>query len=111
MVDIDPAELEKPTVRPDLPICADAGYFLRGLTVQVGLLDIAPWREYCRKMRAKYPPLREFSINPADKVHPYLFMEKLSQILPPESRVVASNGTACVAFFRHLKARRGNGFY
>ena len=77
------------------------------MTAQVGLLDIAPWREYCRKMRAKYPPLREFSINPADKVHPYLFMEKLSQILPPESRVVASNGTACVAFFQAFESKAG----
>lgn len=107
VVDIDPSELKKPTVRPDLPICADAGDFLRGLTAQVGLLDIAPWREYCRKMRAKYPPLREFSINQSDKVHPYLFMEKLSQILPPESRVVASNGTACVAFFQAFESKAG----
>ena len=29
VVDIDPAELEKPTVRPDLGIPADAGAFLR----------------------------------------------------------------------------------
>ncbi|WP_428061400.1 thiamine pyrophosphate-binding protein [Candidatus Avelusimicrobium stercoris] len=107
VVDIDPAELKKPTVRPDLPICADAGDFLRQVTAQVGLLDIAPWREYCRQMRAKYPPLREFSINPADKVHPYLFMEKLSQILPPKSRVVASNGTACVAFFQAFESKAG----
>lgn len=107
VVEIDEAELKKPTVRPDLPICADAGDFLRQVTALVGLLDIAPWREYCRQMRAKYPPLREFSINPADKVHPYLFMEKLSQILPQKSRVVASNGTACVAFFQAFESKAG----
>ena len=31
IVDIDPAELEKPTVTPDLPICADAKDFIKAL--------------------------------------------------------------------------------
>ena len=107
VVDIDEAELNKPTIRPDLAVCADAGEFLRQITAQTQRLDIAPWREYCRRMRAKYPPLREFAIQAQDKIHPYLFMEKLSQILPPASRVVASNGTACVAFFQAFESKAG----
>ena len=107
VVDIDEAELNKPTIRPDLAVCADAGEFLRQITAQAQRLDIAPWREYCRRMRAKYPPLGEFAIQAQDKIHPYLFMEKLSQILPPASRVVASNGTACVAFFQAFESKAG----
>ena len=34
-------------------------------------------------------------------------MEKLSQILPQKSRVVASNGTACVAFFQAFESKAG----
>ncbi len=35
MVDIDEIELKKPSLRPDLPICADAGRFLRSLLAKV----------------------------------------------------------------------------
>lgn len=108
VVDIDPAELQKPTVRPDVALCADVGQVLSSLTEQLtGPLAVEPWREYCRQMKAKYPPLREFSIQGQDKVHPYLFMQRLSRILPENARVVASNGTACVAFFQAFESKEG----
>ena len=108
VVDIDPAELQKPTVRPDVALCADVGQVLSSLTEQLtGPLAVEPWREYCRQMKAKYPPLREFSIQGQDKVHPYLFMQRLSRILPENARVVASNGTACVAFFQAFESKAG----
>ena len=108
VVDIDPAELQKPTVRPDVALCADVGQVLSSLTEQLtGPLAVEPWREYCRQMKAKYPPLREFSIQGQDKVHPYLFMQRLSLILPENARVVASNGTACVAFFQAFESKEG----
>lgn len=108
VVDIDPAELQKPTVHPDVALCADVGQVLSSLTEQLtGPLAVDPWREYCRQMKAKYPPLREFSIQGQDKVHPYLFMQRLSRILPENARVVASNGTACVAFFQAFESKAG----
>ena len=108
VVDIDPAELQKPTVHPDVALCADVGQVLSSLTEQLtGPLAVEPWREYCRQMKAKYPPLREFSIQGQDKVHPYLFMQRLSRILPENARVVASNGTACVAFFQAFESKEG----
>lgn len=108
VVDIDPAELQKPTLKPDLALCADVGMVLKKLTdAFVPQTHIAPWRAYCRAMREKYPALREFSIRPQDQVHPYLFMQTLSRVLPPNSRVAASNGTACVAFFQAFESQAG----
>lgn len=108
VVDIDPAELQKPTVRPDVALCADVGHVLFSLTgLLTGALAVEPWREYCRQMKAKYPPLREFSIAGQDRVHPYLFMQQLGRILPENARVVASNGTACVAFFQAFESKAG----
>lgn len=108
VVDIDPAELQKPTVRPDVALCADVGHALSCLTgLLTGALAVEPWREYCRQMKAKYPPLREFSIAGQDRVHPYLFMQQLGRILPENARVVASNGTACVAFFQAFESKEG----
>lgn len=108
VVDIDPAELQKPTVRPDVALCADVGHVLFSLTgLLTGALAVEPWREYCRQMKAKYPPLRDFSIAGQDRVHPYLFMQQLGRILPENARVVASNGTACVAFFQAFESKAG----
>lgn len=108
MVDIDPAELQKPTVKPDLPICADLKEVLprliKSLTRPLGKKG---WLEHCQKLRKQYPPLREFNPQPQDKVHPYLFMERLGHILPEGASVVASNGTACVAFFQAFAAKKG----
>lgn len=108
IVDIDPAELKKPTVKPDLPICGDLKNVLPELVKQLKKpLGEKTWLAHCQKLRQKYPPLREFTIKPADKIHPYYFMETLGQILPENTRVVASNGTACVAFFQAMDSKKG----
>ena len=101
IVDIDPAELKKTTVKPDLALCGDLRDILPQLTSHLNTpLGAKNWLTHCQSLRQKYPPLREFTIRPADKVHPYLFMEKLSTCLPANYPVVTSNGTACVAFFQ-----------
>lgn len=108
IVDIDPAELKKPTVRPDLPICADLRKVLPALVKQLKKpLGAKGWLVHCQALRQKYPPLREFTIKPTDKIHPYLFMETLGKSLHARYQVVASNGTACVAFFQSFPAKAG----
>lgn len=101
IVDIDKAELQKPTVRPDLPICADLKNVLPALVNRLKKpLGSATWLAHCQQLRKKYPPLREFTIHPEDKVHPYLFMDKLAAQLSPNMPVILSNATAFVAFFQ-----------
>ena len=107
IVDIDPAELKKPTVKPDLPICGDLRNVLPALVKQLKKpLGEKTWLAHCQKLRAKYPPLREFTIKPTDKIHPYYFMHTLGKILPENTPVVASNGTACVAFFQAMDSKK-----
>ena len=108
IVDIDPAELKKPTVKPDLPLCGDLKDILPALAAKLTKpLGDKTWLLHCQKLRAKYPPLREFTVKPADKIHPYYFMETLGKVLPENAQVVASNGTACVAFFQALAGKKG----
>ncbi len=108
IVDIDPAELQKPTVKPDIAICADLKtvlpYFIKHLPKPLGNNG---WLAHCQWLRKKYPPLREFSIRPQDNVHPYLFMQTLSRQASATTPVVASNGTACVAFFQAFETQKG----
>lgn len=58
VVDIDPNELEKPTLQPDIPLAMDAGQFIRECLsfLPVSLPSYAPWLERCREWRLKFPP-------------------------------------------------------
>ena len=108
IVDIDPAELKKPTIKPDLSICADLKQVLPALTARLKKpLGQKGWLTHCQALRKKYPPLREFTIRPDDKIHPYYFMQALGNVLGQEAHVVASNGTACVAFFQATQSKNG----
>ncbi|MBO4675201.1 MAG: thiamine pyrophosphate-binding protein [Elusimicrobiaceae bacterium] len=110
MVDIDPAELKKPTLHPDLAVCGNLKEilpkFIRLLSKPLGTKG---WLQHCQQLREQFSPLREFNIKETDRVHPYLFMQKLGKILPNYSTMVTSNGTSCVAFlqaFPHKKGQR-----
>ena len=83
MVDIDEIELKKPSLRPDLPICADAGEFLHSLLARVeadGItLAIDDWRTRCKGWKEKYPVcLPEYRDN-RDKVNSFYFVDRLSE--------------------------------
>ena len=58
MVDIDPTELVKKNVHPQLPICSDAGDFIRQLLQRKEKLSrnsCKEWLEQCRSLTEKYP--------------------------------------------------------
>ncbi len=103
VVDIDPAELEKPTVRPDFPIVADAGEFLDELTRQLAdtrLPDWQWWRGWCRERIERYPAVLPEQRVSSGLINPYFFIEELTKLLDDDAVVVAGNGTACVALFQ-----------
>ncbi|HVO30920.1 MAG TPA: thiamine pyrophosphate-binding protein, partial [bacterium] len=57
-VEIDPAELKKPTLKVDDPIHADAHAFLEEMKKQLGGVKLAPkpaWMDWCRERRRRYP--------------------------------------------------------
>lgn len=109
-VDIDPAELDKWTFRPDLAVCADAGMFL-------GLLDEAlsgkraeprrVWLDWCAERARRYPPATPTMLEDHGVVNPYAFCDALSDVLSDDDVVVSSNGAACVVPIQALRIRRG----
>ncbi len=108
-VDIDPAELAKPTFRPDLPVCCDAGLFLELLEELAGpgLAPKPDWLAWCRDRRARYPVVTPEQRQPAAGVNPYAFCEALSARLGPDDVIVSSNGAACVVPIQALDIRAG----
>ena len=58
VVDVDAEELKKPTVNPDMPICADAKAFLKRMNELLSdekLFTKEDWNECCRKWKKDYP--------------------------------------------------------
>ncbi|MCX5786122.1 MAG: thiamine pyrophosphate-binding protein [Elusimicrobia bacterium] len=110
VVDIDPAELVKPTVKPELPVCADVKDFMAALLAalpKAGAGDFSGWLAWCRERSVKYPVVLEEYKKLKTKVNPYHFIETLTGMLKPETSVVAGNGSACVCLFQAGIAHKG----
>lgn len=114
IVDNDPAELAKPTVKPDLAIEADAGAFLAELGRQLGetaLPDWHGWREWCAERKDRYPSVLPAQRSATGLVNPYHFIEILTKQLRDDAIVVAGNGSACVVLFQAAKVKAGQRFF
>ena len=108
-VDIDPVELKKPTVKADLPVCADLKDIIPAL------IDAAPeapankhreWLAWARERGPKFPVvLPEYRDH--EPCHPYVAMESLFAALAPDDAVVTGNGSACVVGFQTADLKRG----
>jgi acetolactate synthase-1/2/3 large subunit len=76
-VDIDPAELDKPTVKPDEKICADLKAFLEELERQMEGRSLPPkdarkWVAWCRERVERYPVVTDKQ-RKGKKINPYDF--------------------------------------
>jgi len=103
VVDIDAAELRKPTVKPDLPIEADLKKFLPSLVERWTVSPRQEWTEWlawAREKTSKYPGARPDQYAEKERINPYAFMERWTGALSSRAVVVAGNGTACVALFQ-----------
>lgn len=102
-VDIDAAELNKPTLTPDIKIHCDVGLFLETFThrcTHINTAHFAPWLAWCRERSDRYPPVLREECYPKAPVNPYLFARTLSETLPEGAVVVTANATANIVYFQ-----------
>ena len=114
IVDIDPAELQKPTLSPDLPVQADVADVLKTLLAQPAQTvpsAHSEWLRWCRERTEKYPVVLPEYWESANGVNPYVFMDTLFKKLPEEQIVVTGDGTACVMSFQAAEIKRGQRLY
>ena len=101
MVDIDRAEMKKPTLHVDMPVWADAKDFLLQMDRVIG--DAAPvntsegWLTTCQRWKTEYPAVlpRQWEEN-GKTANVYAFIRYLSSQLPENSLTAVSNGACCV---------------
>ena len=97
VVDIDEAELNKPTILPDLKVCVDLKDFLPQLVKLFPKLDLKNWLEFCKNLVKKYSfeNTKEYH-SKNNIINVYDFVYKLSQLMASGDILVAGNGSACV---------------
>lgn len=110
VVDIDAAELAKPTIKPEVRVHADAGQVIRGLLGAVWP-GAAPrhrtWVAWCAERKAKYPVVLDEYWTRENGVNPYCFGDALSKALAADDVIVTGDGTACIATFQSARLRAG----
>jgi len=115
MVDIDKAELAKPTLSIDLPVHAGLKEFLTLLEKR--LEDYCPvlahgtYVEWCKQRLLRYPVVLPEYWQKSSPINPYCFMHALFAELEERDIVVTGDGTACVASFQVADLKKGQRLY
>jgi acetolactate synthase I/II/III large subunit len=109
-VDIDPAELDKPFIKPDLPVESDLKVFLAELNRQLENWTPVPahreWLAWCRERVARYPVVQPKHRASASPINPYYFIELLFEGLGGDDIVVCGNATACIVPYQVAKLKK-----
>lgn len=93
IIDVDEDELKKPTLRIDVPICADIRMVIDDLLdTQITAPDCKDWLNYCNMLRNKFPVYLD-KFNNSSNVSPYYFIKNLYKILPDDSVIVLGNSS------------------
>ncbi len=111
-VDIDKEELSKPTVKPHLPVHADARLFLEELDRQITRRGKYPashsaWLDWCRQRVERYPVVLSRHRASKERINPYHFTEVLFEKLRADDVIVCGNGSACVIPFQAGRIKKG----
>lgn len=110
MVDVDRAEMEKPTLCINMPIHANLSEFIDKLfdrTAGVNLPDFKEWQAWGRKIENKLPSLFEDNPSVQGYVSSYVFADELFKQLQTGDVVVTGNGTAYTSTYQAMKVKEG----
>lgn len=109
MVDIDKAELEKPTLSIDMPIHADLAEFIPSLIndlESIGMPAHEDWVRWARNVNQRYPACLPAFLEKNKPLNPYAFVKKLFEALSEGDVVVTGNGAACVQGFQAAEIKQ-----
>lgn len=117
MVDIDLAELKKPTIHVEMPIHADAKDFFVQMNKELSelsgpLFSGRDWVEICSNWKRDYPVVMKKHWEEEDGfTNAYATFDYISRCLPEGSLTVTSNGTCCVAGHQSWFIKKGSRFF
>lgn len=113
MVDIDEPELHKINVRPDIPVCADAKYFIEVMLKYKDRIKNKPrkeWFDYSDRLKHKYPIVQAEYWHQKEAVNTYCLLDTLSDQLTKDDVYVSGSSGSCIDIsmqtFRVKKGQR-----
>lgn len=111
MVDIDDVELKKPSLKPDLPVKADAKKFITAMLYKLEedkiTLDTSEWIKRCQHWKAKYPVALPEYKEIKNGVNSFYFIDILSEKLGNDAVVVTDMGTSFTCTMQTFKTKAG----
>ena len=111
MVDIDLAEMQKPTLNIDMPIHVNLSEFidkiLTALKDENNLPDFKAWREWGRAIENKIPTLFDDNPDCEGYANSYKFADELFKQLHDGDVVVTGNGTAYTCTYQAMQVNKG----
>jgi acetolactate synthase-1/2/3 large subunit len=111
VVDIDPAELKKLAPHVEMPICADAGAFLREFLDQREAIQQkkrCAWDARCADWKTRYAVVTEEHRRPESRVSIYHLAEVVgSEIAPDDLLISGSSGSGIEIFLLACPTRTG----
>ena len=115
MVDVDSAELQKPTLSIDLPIHSDLKDFFPAAMTKLSDLNLKPkwdgWIEWGKIRQNKYPVTLPEYWEKQSPINAYCAVDMLFKKLQSDDVVVCGDGTACVVAFQTGYIKRGQRLY
>lgn len=109
VVDIDEAELRKPTVHVDFPVHANVKDVMQSLlkAEYAGPTEEQKeWLGWARAINQKYPATLPSYYETETPINPYVFITKLSKHLQEGDEVICGNGSACVITFQAMEIKK-----
>ncbi len=108
VIDIEQAELDKPTVVPNMKIQADLIDFLSELLNQhYSENNHFNWLYWCKERKEKYSFENVFKLDESKPIDPYHFANELTKAMSENDICVMSNGSACVCPFQTAMVKKG----
>lgn len=115
MVDVDQAELDKPTLNIDLKICANLQEFIpafkRALKVYETPKAHLEYLDWCRDRVQRYPTVLPEYYAKQEPINLYVWMKDLFDRLGKDEVVITGNGSACVVSFQAAELKAGQRLY
>lgn len=114
MVDIDQAELKKPTLHVEMPVWADAKDFLEKMDKAINKTPVhagGEWLAACQSWKKNYPVVqpKQWEEN-GSTANVYAFVKYMSSRLPENSLTAVSNGACCVVGHQTYEIKKGSRF-
>jgi acetolactate synthase I/II/III large subunit len=110
IVDIDTAELTKPSLKPELPIKADAKEFMLEMLEQLRDAEpfkISNWLKRCKDWKKKYPVVLPEYKECENAVNSFHFIQVLSDKLDEKAVIITDMGTSFTCTMQTFKTKLG----